>query len=134
MSGAKQPHNTTGLRAPWQPGQSGNPAGRPKKGDAWADIYGEIMEEAVGTVAVRGGLPGKSRRKVRRAIADRVVLLALFDADRSIALKAMQLIQDRESGRPHQRGELEIEGLNLGPVILPVKEGDVEGPDPGTDD
>jgi len=27
----------------WKPGQSGNPNGRPKKGEAWADVANELL-------------------------------------------------------------------------------------------
>ena len=28
---------------PWKPGESGNPNGRPKKGEAWADVANELL-------------------------------------------------------------------------------------------
>ncbi|MCB7128169.1 MAG: hypothetical protein J3T61_01360 [Candidatus Brocadiales bacterium] len=116
----------------FKPGQSGNPAGRPKKGDAWADIYAEIMEQ---TERKFVGLPGKaSKRKVRMEIARRVVMLALYDTDHNIALKAAQLIADRESGRPGQRLALEdTEGNPLGPIILPIREKDAKSADSDND-
>lgn len=37
----------SGLKEPWKPGESGNPAGRPKKGSAIADILNDIGAELV---------------------------------------------------------------------------------------
>ena len=75
------------------------------------------------------GMPGKvSGRKVRTMIAHRVAMLALYDKDHSIALKAAQMMADRESGRPGQRIALEDpDGKPLGPIFLPIKEIDVQG-------
>ena len=28
----------------WKPGQSGNPKGRPKKGEAWADVANDLLD------------------------------------------------------------------------------------------
>ena len=45
MAGEKQRSNTENLRAPWKPGQSGNPKGRPKKLNTIPDILRAIGEE-----------------------------------------------------------------------------------------
>lgn len=100
----------------FQPGQSGNPAGRPRKGDAWADIIGAIMEQEERVLTEAGA----SIRSVRLAIVRRVALLALRDTDHHVAIKAAQWLADRESGRPGQRVAIEdTEGNPIGPIILP---------------
>lgn len=41
-------NNTPKRKAPktaWKPGESGNPGGRPKKGNTWADILEEVGEQ-----------------------------------------------------------------------------------------
>ncbi len=40
------PKNTSGLMPPWQPGQSGNPSGRPKKRPV-TDEYFQLLNEPI---------------------------------------------------------------------------------------
>lgn len=47
MSGENKPKNTEGLSAPWAPGQSGNPGGRPKKRRPLAARCRRIVDEHV---------------------------------------------------------------------------------------
>jgi len=68
---------------PFVPGQSGNPSGRPK-----ADPILREMAQA------------------RTAEAFQVVLDALADPDKRIALKAAEIVLDRGHGKPAQAVEL----------------------------
>ena len=45
--GAKKPDKRHATRTSWQPGQSGNPAGAPKRGQSWREIIDEIGDEIV---------------------------------------------------------------------------------------
>lgn len=44
-NGVKQPKNTKGLKPRWKPGQSGNPAGRPKHKTLMEAIREQILAE-----------------------------------------------------------------------------------------
>ncbi len=103
-------------------GQSGNPAGRPKKGDALADVIAKVMEQTERKFA---GMPGKvSRRKVLVEMVHRFVSIALYDADHRVALAAAQWLADRGYGKARQSTDINLEGGLIGPVILPVLEKD----------
>lgn len=62
----------------WQPGQSGNPAGRPPKGEALTDVL-------------------KSKLN-KEEIADKLIEIALEKGD----LAALKYIYDRVDGRPKE--------------------------------
>lgn len=94
----------------FQPGQSGNPAGRPKKGDALADMIAEVMESVAGDLT---GKPGDDKRTIQQAIIRRMALNAIGGD-----VKAAQWLADGECGRPYQRVEIEIKGVPL-PLVLP---------------
>lgn len=76
---------------PFQPGQSGNPGGRPKGESA--------LKEA-------------ARLQTEPSIA--VVVAALSDADARVRLKAAEILLDRGWGRPGQA--VELSGPDGGPV------------------
>lgn len=63
-------------RTMWEPGQSGNPAGRPKKGMALTDILAEKVD--------------------KEAIAERLIELAMERGD----ITALKYIYDRIDGKP----------------------------------
>lgn len=113
---------------PFKPGQSGNPAGRPKKGDALADIIAKIMKQTEEKFAFQ---PGKvSRRKVGELMVRRFVAVALYDNDRRVALMAAQWLADRQFGKPRQGTDISFEEGLLGPIILPVWGGNVKDAGP----
>ena len=49
--GGNTEHNTRGLRPPWQPGQSGNPSGRPKKKPI-TEMYERILNNPENLAAI----------------------------------------------------------------------------------
>lgn len=81
----------------WQPGQSGNPAGRPP-------IPSEVLE------TLKAASPKAARR-----------LAELVDnPDPSIALKAIDMLQNRIYGRPAQTLDAKIETTNVQQAHLQV--------------
>ncbi len=58
----------------FMPGQSGNPADRPQKRDAWADAITEVMESKLSELT---GRPEDDKITVREALTRRMELLAL---------------------------------------------------------
>ncbi len=82
----------------WQPGQSGNPAGRPPRGDTLTDALRDLL--------------GPTHR---RKLAKRLLDLAHSD-DESVALAALKYIYDRVDGRPAETVHQEVTGKDGGPV------------------
>ena len=109
---------------PWPPGQSGNPNGRPKKGQAWKDILDEllgaqtislVMESTIGDSKkkkkVSIDLDVKDKKTVRHAITIREIQLALAKGD----IAAIKDLKDRDMGRPDQK--IELDHPPVSPVI-----------------
>ena len=98
----KETANTSGKSLPagmkpWQPGQSGNPAGRPP-------IPPEVLEI----------LKAKSPAAARR-------LAELVDSpEPAVALKAIDMLQNRIYGRPAQTLDAKIETTNVQQAHLQV--------------
>lgn len=88
--------------AKFQPGQSGNPAGRPKKGTALADLLATALK-AKGD----DGIPK------RKAVIDTLIKLALAGD-----LDAIKVILDRVDGKVVER--LEHSGPDGG--AIPIRE------------
>jgi hypothetical protein len=132
IAGAKQSDSTTGnpkhpgLVAPWPPGQSGNPAGRPRKGNAWADIRNELL--AASKITLTLTIPDKDgnfkpvtfelgvndEKSFRHAILIREISKALGgDID------AMKDLMDREEGKPSQ--SINLGGQEDNPLVYEEK-------------
>lgn len=80
----KQSKNTAGLK-PWKPGESGNPGGRPSKGNAIAEIIRKIGDE-------------KSDIQSKRKRIEAVIYKAWEQAERGDD-KARQFLVDRGWGK-----------------------------------
>ena len=94
-------NNTNNNLSPWQPGQSGNPSGRPK---GTRDLAGYVLEitdggkelvDALVSIA-RGTMPSIAMQKDSRPRKDQQVR----PADQ---LKAMEILLDRGFGRSPQQ-------------------------------
>ncbi len=94
---AKYPESRKRGLKPFQPGQSGNPGGRPKK-TPLADAYRGLLGRVV---------PGdRNGRSYAEAIAGKVVAKALAGD-----IRAVQELADRVEGKP--RRSVEIENTEL---------------------
>lgn len=93
MEGEKQNKNTKPhLKEPWKPGQSGNPNGRPKKGQTMTDILQKTMDEMAITINGQT-VDGK------KALAMKLLQLALQKND----FGALKYCYDRIDGMARQQ-------------------------------
>jgi hypothetical protein len=113
---AKRGTSTGSRKTQFKPGQSGNPKGRPRKGESLTEI---LREQATIKDVARG------RTKIERqaAIADKLWTLAIRGD-----IAAIKYIYDRLDGSPVQRTE--NENIELPPLIVEPPDdmpGDVDG-------
>jgi len=87
---------------PWQPGQSGNPAGRPKHRVISEDIA-EVLDEEVSSGLTKG-----------HKIAQKLVAMAMAGN-----MAAIKEILDRTEGRPKQA--IEHNGIDGSAILLSLQ-------------
>jgi|GEM_PF-4200771 len=93
---------------PWQPGQSGNPAGRPPRDKCIPDVLRRIGdEEYEGT-----------RKRFKEASKMEVVLRVVFERAMAGHSWAVQFIADRLEGRPRQEHEIQTNGAGIFESLL----------------
>lgn len=100
----KQPQNSR--KSPGRPftkGTSGNPKGRPKKGDSMADVCNEILnaKSIRLTITPEEGSPIKKIIKSQKSIRH---ALAVVQVEKALAgdMAAANFLADRSDGRPAQ--------------------------------
>jgi hypothetical protein len=107
---------------PFQKGQSGNPAGRPKKGETITDILrGRLELKDIDT---------DDGRKITRAeaLVDKVMSLAIEDGD----VASIRYIFDRIDGSPRQSVEMTgADGAKLMPEKIIIEIVDPKKPKKG---
>ena len=125
----KAPPRRKATSGSWVKGQSGNPGGRPKKGNAWTDIFNEVMEAksahvVMNTPDAEGKLKRTeininavgTKRNIRQLVALKIVDQAL-KGDTT----AQKIIIEHEVGRPMQMNV----NANMTPDDLPdLKKGE----------
>jgi len=130
----------------WGKGQSGNPRGRPPKGETWRDVLSEVLGMSGNEVAEWCDLLAKDYRKVgtvrvRDAIAARVLLALISDPSPSLFREVMERVDGLlPTAPPDDRYTLRAQGKTDAEVerILAEREakriGSGAGDDGGRDD
>ena len=91
----------TGKR--FKPGVSGNPRGRPKKGDAWADVANEILgaKSVILTITSEDGKTKELSLGCNKTLRH-AVIFAQVNAALNGNIQAAKELADRTEGRPAQ--------------------------------
>jgi predicted ABC-class ATPase len=109
----------------YKPGQSGNPKGRPKKGETFREVLEKILEERQSVE-----ISGKARRPTKKEILARVLVEQALGGNPAF----MKQLLDRLVGLPLQQIDLDAmlqtpQDIN---IIIPsgVSVGDSDDEDP----
>lgn len=100
------------LKTPWKKGQSGNPNGRPKKGEAMTDLLKFKLETG----------------KTKEQVVQRLIDIAMSE-DLSIAFQAIRYIFDRTDGKPVEtvRNEDQDKLVDQLDKVLKAVKGELQG-------
>ena len=116
----KQPENSNvgGITGKgWKPGQSGNPAGRPKKISTWSEQAKELLQASEIDIGIK--LPDGNKKRLKLKVEDgKTILHAVIGSLILEALNgnipAMRELADRTEGKPAQKLEVETNELPQG--------------------
>lgn len=87
----------------WKPGQSGNPRGRPRKGNAVAELLRDALEKIPEAERITAQKAGRKARILAEIIRERLEIEIMKGN-----LKAIELYMNRVEGKP--RATLTVEG------------------------
>ena len=92
---------------PFKKGQSGNPNGRPKKGEAWADVANELLnsKEIDITMKMPNGKVKRLNLESDRSFRHAVIVGMIKEAMNGNVQAARELA-DRTEGKPKQEREI----------------------------
>lgn len=91
----------------WKPGQSGNPKGRPKKGEAWADVANDLLDsnEIDITMKTTSGKVRKLNLETDKSFRHAVIIGQIKQAmDGNV--QAARELADRTEGKSRERREV----------------------------
>jgi len=89
--------------ASWKPGQSGNPAGRPKKDWTWKELLEEAAEEIIEIKGKDGAI--SARKELKKLVARKLLTLAAGGN-----VQAARELMNRMDGMPQQKVDVEASG------------------------
>jgi hypothetical protein len=109
---------------PWQPGQSGNPAGRPPDGQSWAGIIREVTEMSPEQVAKlvggersdlgRSFLMMPRKVQLKYLLISRVIAALMFEPTQGL----LSTIIERVDGKVTDKLDLTTGGDKLQPIVF----------------
>ena len=87
----------------FKPGVSGNPRGRPKKGDAWADVANEILgaKSVILTITSEDGKTKELSLGCNKTLRH-AIIFAQVNAALNCNIQAARELADRTEGKPAQ--------------------------------
>ncbi len=98
----------------WKPGQSGNPKGRPKRGDTFHDLFEkELKKLSLSYTDEKGTRKIKGKRAIIRA---HLAIILSKEVSADTRLRAIDSLYDRIDGRPKQA--LEHSGPDGSAIII----------------
>jgi hypothetical protein len=99
---------------PWQKGQSGNPAGAPKRGESWAEIIKQYGDMTPVEVADRVNEVAKQLRKIgkgvtlKEAVVVRVYAALMFEPSASLLNSFMERAEGKVETPLKHSGEISL--------------------------
>lgn len=104
----QQKNNEGGITGKgWKPGQSGNPKGRPKKGEAWADVANQLLDsnEIDITMKMSNGKVKNLNLEADKSFRHAVIIGQIKQAmDGNV--QAARELADRTEGKSRERREV----------------------------
>ena len=98
----------------FKPGVSGNPLGRPKKGDAWADVANEILgaKSVIMTITSEDGKTKEMSLGCNKTLRH-AIIFAQVNAAMNGNIQAARELADRTEGKPAQMSIPEAGNVDL---------------------
>ncbi len=96
-TGVKQRGNIANLQPPWQPGQSGNPLGRPKKQDTITSLVKDILDKT----------DDKTKKTYAQLVAEAMVKGALKDP------QILKELLNRCEGKVTEQIDMQTTGVSI---------------------
>ncbi len=99
----------------WKPGTSGNPYGRPKRGNTFADLLEKELKKRKYSMLNPEGKPIKMSGKQAIIQAHLAIIFSKVASD-EVKMRAIDSMYERCDGRPRQA--IELTGTEGGPVEI----------------
>ena len=101
----------------FKPGVSGNPRGRPKKGDAWADVANEILgaKSVIMTITSEDGKTKEMSLGCNKTLRH-AIIFAQVNAAMNGNIQAANGLADRTEGRPQRISTPEASIVDLSEI------------------
>ena len=105
----------------WKPGQSGNPAGRPKDGQSWKEVISECSNMTVEDILQMVGETNDLGRAIKAMpknvqmkylVTSRVLAALMFEPTSGLWNGLMDRMEGKVAERIQLDGNLEVDGLD----------------------